>query len=66
MLWSWWCVKSAYPQIASELANTRINQARDTKCQTLITACPFCKLNLEDRGLEVLDLTEFLIKYGGK
>ncbi len=66
MLWSWWCVKSAYPQIASELANTRINQARDTKCQTLITVCPFCKLNLEDRGLEVLDLTEFLIKYGGK
>ena len=57
-------VKSAYPQIASELANNRINQARDTKCQMIITACPFCKLNLEGRGLEVLDLTEFLIKYG--
>ena len=59
-------VKSAYPQIASELADARINQARDTKCETLITTCPFCKLNLEGRGLEVLDLTEFLIKYGGK
>ena len=59
-------VKSAYPQIASELGNTRINQARDTNCETLITACPFCKLNLEGRGLEVLDLTEFLIKYGGE
>ncbi len=59
-------VKSAYPQIASELANNRINQARDTNCKTLITTCPFCKLNLEGRGLEVLDLTEFLIKYGGE
>ena len=59
-------VKSAYPQIASELADARINQAKDTECETLITACPFCKLNLENRGLEVLDLTEFLIKYGGE
>lgn len=57
-------VKSAYPQIADELANNRIAEAKDTRCETLITPCPFCKLNLENRGLEVLDLTEFLIKYG--
>ena len=59
-------VKSAYPQIASELADAKISQAKDTKCKALITACPFCKLNLKDHGLEVLDLTEFLIKYGGE
>lgn len=57
-------VKLAYPEIASEMAKSRINQARDTGCETLITACPFCKLNLENEDLEVLDLTEFLVKYG--
>ena len=57
-------VKSAYPEIASEMAKSRINQAKDTGCETLITACPFCKLHLENEYLEVLDLTEFLVKYG--
>ena len=47
-----------------EMAKSRINQAKDTGCETLITACPFCKLNLENEDLEVLDLTEFLVKYG--
>lgn len=59
-------VKSAYPQIASELADAKISQAKDTKCKALITACSFCKLNLKGHDLEVLDLTEFLIKYGGE
>lgn len=58
-------VKSAYPEIANQMANTRINQAKQTDCKTLVTTCPFCKLNLENDELEVLDLTEFLIKYGG-
>lgn len=57
-------VKSAYPEIAREMAKSRISQAKDTGCRTLITACPFCKLNLENDDLEVLDLTEFLVKYG--
>ena len=57
-------VKSAYPEIAGEMARSRISQAKDTGCRTLVTACPFCKLNLENDDLEVLDLTEFLVKYG--
>ena len=57
-------VKSAYPEIADEMANSRISEAIDTKTKLLITPCPFCKLNLKDHGLEVLDLTEFLIEYG--
>ena len=57
-------VKSAYPEIASEMAKIRINQAKDTGCEILLTPCPFCKLNLENDDLEVLDLTEFLVKYG--
>ena len=57
-------VKSAYPQIASQMGKSRIEQAKETGCETLVTPCPFCKLNLENDDLEVLDLTEFLVKYG--
>lgn len=57
-------VKSAYPEIAAEMAKSRINQAKETGCSILLTPCPFCKLNLETDDLEVLDLTEFLVKYG--
>lgn len=58
-------VKSAYPEIAEQMAKSRIAQAKRTNCKTLVTTCPFCKLNLENDELEVLDLTEFLVKYGG-
>ena len=58
-------VKSAYPEITNQMVESRINQAKATDCKTLITSCPFCKLNLKDHDLEVLDLTEFLVKYGG-
>ena len=57
-------VKSAYPEIADEMAESRIAQAVETNADLLVTPCPFCKLNLKDRGLDVLDLTEFLIEYG--
>ena len=57
-------VKSAYPGVADEMAKLRLSQAKKTGCDTLITPCPFCKLNLENDDLEVLDLTEFLVKYG--
>ena len=58
-------VKSAYPEIADQMATSRLSQAKQTGCETLITSCPFCKLNLENDEIEVLDLTEFLVKYGG-
>lgn len=57
-------VKSAYPEIADEIGKARIIQAKDTGCDTLITTCPFCKLNLKNDDVEVLDLSEFLVKYG--
>ena len=58
-------VKSAYPGIAGQMAKSRLAQARETGCETLVVSCPFCKLNLENDEIEVLDLTEFLVKYGG-
>lgn len=57
-------VKSAYPQVADQMAKSRINQALKTDCEVLVTPCPFCKLNLENDDLKVLDLTEFLVEYG--
>ena len=57
-------VKSAYPEIADQMAKTRLEQAKKTGCETLVTACPFCKLNLSNDDMEVIDLTEFLVKYG--
>lgn len=59
-------VKSAFPQMAEQMAETRIGEAKKTDCDMLVTACPFCKLNLKNDSLEVLDLTEFLVKYGGE
>ncbi|MBR0271976.1 MAG: (Fe-S)-binding protein [Methanobrevibacter sp.] len=58
-------VKSAYPEIASQMAESRVNQAKETGAELLLTPCPFCKLNLKNDDLEVMDLTEFLVKYGG-
>lgn len=58
-------VKSAYPEVANQMASSRLAQVRETGCKTLVTPCPFCKLNLENDDIEVLDLTEFLVKYGG-
>lgn len=59
-------VKSAYPEIASQMAESRIEQALDSDAELLVTPCPFCKLNLKDHGMDVLDLTEFLVEYGGE
>ena len=58
-------VKSSYPEIASQLSKSRIDEALKTKSDALITTCPFCKLNLENDEIEVFDLCEFLIRYGG-
>lgn len=57
-------VKSAYPEVANQIASFRINQAKGTDCDILLTPCPFCKLNLKNDELEVLDITEFLVEYG--
>ena len=58
-------VKSAYPEIAGQMAKARINQAKQTGADILLTACPFCKLNLKNDDIKVMDITEFLIEYGG-
>ena len=56
-------VKSAFPEIAKSIAKSRVKEVEATSCETLITTCPFCKLNLDENSpFEVLDLSEFLLK----
>ena len=57
-------VKSAYPEVANQMAVSRIAQAKATDCDILLTSCPFCKLNLKNDEFKVLDITEFLVEYG--
>ncbi|MHA1649108.1 MAG: (Fe-S)-binding protein [Candidatus Helarchaeota archaeon] len=49
-----WCcgagggVKSAFPELAVEIAQDRIKEAEEIGVNTIVTACPFCVRNLRD------------------
>jgi len=50
---SWCCgagggVKSAYKEWAVEISTERIEEAEEIGCEILLSACPFCKTNLQD------------------
>ena len=55
-------VRSAFPQEAAEIANTRLDEA--DFADMVITTCPFCVTNLAsqigDRKMQVVDLTELV------
>ena len=48
-------VKSAYGDLANSIAKIRVDEAEETGANLLISSCPFCKLNLNNENLEVLD-----------
>ena len=56
-------VKSAYGDLSNSIARFRISEAEDTGADLLVSACPFCKLNLSENSddLAVLDLCEFVL-----
>lgn len=58
-------VKSAYGDLSNSIAKLRIKEAEETGASLLISACPFCKLNLSQNSdnLEVLDLSEFALEH---
>lgn len=49
-----WCcgagggVKSGFKDWAVEIAEERVKEAEETSCAILLSACPFCKTNLQD------------------
>ena len=58
-------VKSAYGDLSNSIADLRIKEANETDADILVTACPFCKLNLNENSqdLKVLDLSEFVLEH---
>jgi len=61
-------VKSAFPELALEIAMDRVNEAIETGAVYLTTACPFCLNNLKEASEElnsdirVVDLLELVKK----
>lgn len=74
--WSWCCgagggVLEAFPDFATWAALERIEEARSTGAEALVTTCPWCirtfKDALEESGesLPVYDLVELVLESGG-
>ncbi|MHA1264396.1 MAG: (Fe-S)-binding protein [Candidatus Helarchaeota archaeon] len=67
-----WCcgagggVKAGYKEWAVEIASERVKEAETTGCSILLSACPFCKTNLEDAikasgsSIQFMDIVTFL------
>ena len=59
---------STYRELATAIAEDRLNEALETGVKYLITTCPFCVYNMRktvenlDIPMQVMDLTEFIIK----
>jgi heterodisulfide reductase subunit D len=65
-----WCcgsgggVKSSFPEMALRTAISRVEEAKRAGADTLVSACPFCKLNLADAAktsrdsINVVDIVE--------
>lgn len=52
---------SGFPDTSSSMARSKAEIYRKAGVRGVITACPFCCLNLQKAGLLVLDITETLI-----
>jgi Fe-S oxidoreductase len=70
---SWCCgggggVRTAFMDFAQKTATKRIEEARKTGAEAIVTACPFCEQNIGDAldkmddGMSVYDLTDILVK----
>jgi Fe-S oxidoreductase len=56
-------VRSSRRDLAAELSKKRLKQAEELRVDFVVSACPFCELNLEEQGgLQVFDLVEIIAK----
>jgi hypothetical protein len=61
-------VKSTHPDLATQMARQRIGEALEINSDLLLTACPFCKMNLTDASrdlIKVVDVVEYLAENVG-
>ena len=70
---SWCCgggggVRTAFIDFAQKTATKRIEEAKKTGAQAIITECPFCEQNISDalskmdESIQLFDLTDILMK----
>jgi len=67
-----WCcgsgggVRSAFKDLSSFAANERIEEAKETTAEALVSCCPFClnqfKTNIKDDDIKTYDLSELINK----
>ncbi|MFX1376139.1 MAG: (Fe-S)-binding protein [Promethearchaeota archaeon] len=67
-----WCcgsgggVRSAFKDLSSFAANERIEEAKHTKAEAIVSSCPFClnqfKSNIKDDTIQVYDISELIKK----
>ncbi len=61
-------VKKGFPELALEIAKSRIREAEETGAEYLVSICPFCYRNLIDAikaldsNIKMVDLTELIYK----
>jgi Fe-S oxidoreductase len=59
-------VKKGFPELALEIAKSRVREAEDTGTDYLVSICPFCYRNLSDAiialgsSMKMVDLTELV------
>jgi len=49
----------AFPELSSEIAKIRIDEANSTKANAIVTACPFCKdvlTSAANNNIDIYDL----------
>ena len=56
-------VRAGYPDLADDLRQNVLAEAKETGAEVLLSACPFCAFHLREGAketLKVADITEFL------
>ncbi len=57
-------VRSAFPELSSTLAENRIKEIENENVDAIVTACPFCEINLGDAtDKKVYDISQFLLMH---
>jgi Fe-S oxidoreductase len=61
-------VRTAFPDFAFKTASERIEEAKETGADALVTCCPYCEQNLADplkshgENMKIYDLTDLILQ----
>ncbi|NYT04725.1 MAG: 4Fe-4S dicluster domain-containing protein [Candidatus Methanofastidiosa archaeon] len=57
-------VKSLFGDLSISMAIERINDAKESEAEIIVSTCPFCKRNLKDASeMKIIDLSELLLDH---